>query len=384
MPSAVLTNATVFTGESVHENCSVVIENGLIADLVLDGRSVVGSMTEIDLQGRRLAPGFVDLQVNGGGGVLFNDSPTAETLRVIGKAHARFGTTAFLPTLISDDYAVMRAAVDAVRRARLERVPGVLGLHLEGPFLNPRRHGAHDPMKLRQIDDEGISILNSLGRDSVTLVTLAPELTTPQVIRRLCKDGVIVFAGHSEANYEQCRQAVAAGLSGFTHLFNAMPPVAGRAPGVVGAALELEEPVFSIIADGHHVHPASLRMALGAKKRGGAVLVTDAMPTVGSTLTQFELSGERVELAGGVLRNARGSLAGSHLNMFEAVRNTMRMAGVDWREAVRMASSYPARALGVADRRGYLIPGYRADLVEFDQKMMLHRTWVGGVPTKFV
>ena len=278
----------------------------------------------------------------------------------------------------------MRAAVDTVRRARLKRVPGILGLHLEGPFLNPERCGAHDAAKLRVIDDEGIDILTSLGRDAVTLVTLAPELTSPEVIERLCSAGVIVFAGHSEADYEQCRQAVAAGLSGFTHLFNAMPPVMGRAPGMVGAALDLDETVFSIIADGHHVHPASLRAALGAKRRGGAVLVTDAMPTVGSTLRRFELGGERVELARGVLRNARGSLAGSHLNMFDAVRNTMRVAGLDWREAVRMASAYPARALGVADRRGYLFPGYRADLVEFDQDMVLHRTWVAGVPTKFV
>ena len=383
MKSTALINATLFTGESVHRNSSVIIENGLITDLVLDGRPAIDGVTEIDLQGRCLAPGFIDIQVNGGGGVLFNNSPTVETLRAIGEAHARFGTTAFLPTLISDDYAVMRAAVDTVRRARLERVPGVLGLHLEGPFLNPERCGAHDAAKLRTIDDEGIDIVTSLGRDAVTLVTLAPELTSSEVIERLCSAGVIVFAGHSEADYEQCRHAVAAGLSGFTHLFNAMPTVTGRAPGMVGAALDLDEAVFSIIADGHHVHPASLRAALGAKKRGGAVLVTDSMPTVGSTLWRFELGGERVELKDGVLRNQRGSLAGSHLNMFDAVRNTMRMAGLDWREAVRMASSYPAHALGVADRRGYLFPRYRADLVEFDQDMVLHRTWVAGVPTEF-
>ena len=384
MQSTALVNAALFTGESVHENSSVIIENGLITDLVLDGRPAIDGVAEIDLQGRHLAPGLIDIQVNGGGGVLFNDSPTVETLRAIGEAHARFGTTAFLPTLISDDYPVMRAAVDAVRRARVEAVPGILGLHLEGPFLNPERCGAHDAAKLRTIDDEGIGILTSLGRDAVTLVTLAPELTSPEVIERLCSAGVIVFAGHSEADYEQCLQAVAAGLSGFTHLFNAMPPVMGRAPGMVGAALDLDDPVFSIIADRHHVHSASLRVALGAKRRGGAVLVTDAMPTVGSTLTEFRLGGERVELKDGVLRNQRGFLAGSHLNMFDAVRNTMRMAGLDWREAVRMASAYPARALGVADRRGYLFPGYRADLVEFDQDMVLHRTWVAGVPTEFV
>ena len=351
----------------------------MIDDVVIGGCPDIQGVNAIDLQGRRLVPGFIDLQVNGGAGVLFNDSPTVEALRAIGKAHARYGTTAFLATLISDEYAVMRAAIEAVRQARLEGVPGILGLHLEGPFLNPARRGAHDAAKIRKIDEEGIDILTSLGSDAVTLVTLAPELTAPDVIERLRSAGVIVFAGHSEADYEQCRKAVAAGVSGFTHLFNAMPPIRGRAPGMVGAALDLEGTFFSIIADGHHVHPASLRMALGAKKRGAAVLVTDAMPTVGSTIRKFNLGGESVELKNGVLRNASGSLAGSHLNMFEAVRNTALMTGVDWFEAVRMASTYPARALGVADRRGYLMPGYRADLVEFDQAMVLHRTWIGGV-----
>ena len=383
MRSTALTNATVFTGESVHRNSTVVIRDGLIAEVVIGGCPATRDMNEIDLQGRRLAPGFIDLQVNGGGGVLFNDTPTVEALQAIGKTHARYGTTAFLPTLISDEYAVMRAAIDAVRQARLEGVPGILGLHLEGPFLNPARCGAHDVTKLRRIDDEGIDILTSLGCDAVTLVTLAPELTTPSVIKRLRTAGVIVFAGHSEADYEQCRKAVEAGVSGFTHLFNGMPPATGRAPGMVGAAIDLEDAIFSIIADGYHVHPASLRMAIGAKKNGAAVLVTDAMPTVGSTLMRFRLGRERVELKDGVLRNARGSLAGSHLNMFDAVRNTVRMTGMDCSEAVRMASSYPARALGVADRRGYVMPGYRADLVEFDQSMMLHRTWIGGIDTEF-
>ena len=234
-------------------------------------------------------------------------------------------------------------------------MPGVLGLHLEGPCLNPRRGGAHDAGKFRKIDQEGIEILTSLVGGAVTLVTLAPEMTSPEVIERLCSAGVIVFAGHSEANYEQCRRAVASGLSGFTHLFNAMPPMTSRAPGMVGAALDLDDPVFSIIADGHHVHPASLRVALGANKRGKAVLVTDAMPTVGSTLTEFQLGGDKVTLKDGVLRNRRGSLAGSHLNMLEAVRNIMELTSLDWPEALRMASSYPARAIGVADRRGYIL-----------------------------
>ncbi|MYF69588.1 MAG: N-acetylglucosamine-6-phosphate deacetylase, partial [Proteobacteria bacterium] len=241
-------------------------------------------------------------------------------------------------------------------------------------------HGAHGIDKIRKIDNEAIELLTSLGRGAVTLVTLAPEMTSTVVIEQLSAAGVVVFAGHSEADYEQCQRAVDAGLSGFTHLFNAMPPLMGRAPGIVGAALDLDSAVVSVIADGHHVHPASLRVALGAKRRGQVVLVSDAMPTVGSTLTEFRLGGQRVELKDGVLRNRRGSLAGSHLNMLEAVRNVISLTGNHWTEAVRMASSYPARAIGVADRRGFLARGYRADLVELNEDMSLHRTWVSGAP----
>ena len=382
MKATALVNATVLTGESVCANSSVVIEDGSIAGVVIGGRPASGRMTEIDVQGRRLVPGLIDIQVNGGGGVLFNDSPTVDALRTIGEAHARLGTTGFLPTLISDDDDVMRAAIDAVRRALRERVPGVLGLHLEGPHLNPRRHGAHDAGKFRKVDAEAMELLTSLGRGAVTLVTLAPEMTSTEVIEQLSSAGVIVFAGHAEADYEQCRRAVEVGLGGFTHLFNAMPPMMGRAPGMVGAALDLDDAVFSVIADGHHVHPASLRVALAAKKRGQVVLVSDAMPTVGSTLTDFRLGGERVELKDGMLRNRRGSLAGSHLNMLEAVRNTIALTGVHWTEAVRMASGYPARTIGLADRRGYVARGCRADLLELDEDMTLHRMWVAGEPSK--
>lgn len=380
MNSSVLSNATVLAGNSVHDNSSVVIKDGMIAGVAIGEHAQSAGAKHVDLKGRRLVPGFIDIQVNGGGGVLFNDSPTIDALRSIGEAHSRFGTTGFLPTLISDDDGVMRAAVDAVRRARREGVPGVLGLHLEGPCLNPERCGAHDASKFRKIDEEVVELLTSLRRSAVALVTLAPEMTSTKVIERLCSAGVIVFAGHSEADYEQCRRAVGAGLSGFTHLFNAMPPMMGRAPGMVGAALDLDEAAISIIADGHHLHPASLRVALAAKKPGKAMLVTDAMPSVGSTLTEFRLGGERVELKDGVLRNERGSLAGSHLNMLEAVRNTIALTGIHWAEAVRMASSYPARTIGVADRRGYICPGYHADLLELNPDMTLHRIWRAGAP----
>ncbi len=377
-----LVNATVFTGEQVHEKCSVLVREELIADLVPDGGPISGADTVFDMQGRRLAPGFIDIQVNGGGGVLFNNSPTFDTLRTMSAAHAKFGTTALLPTLISDRYDVMRSAIDAVQQAAVKCVPGILGIHLEGPFLNPQRRGAHAERMLREIDEEGMQILTSLQPGLVTMTTLAPEKATPEIIGRLCAAGVVVFGGHSAASYEQCHAATIAGMKGFTHLYNGMGPVSGRDPGMVGAALDLPDCMFSLIADGHHVHPGLLRGALGARKKGAALLVTDAMATVGSEAPSFDLYGRRVSLDQGVLRDEHGSLAGSNLGMIDAVRNIMRMADLDWTEAVRMASSYPARAIGVDSHRGFVLPGYKADLVELDAEMALHRTWVAGVPLK--
>lgn len=373
-----LVNATVFTGERVHGNCSVIVEDGRIADLSPNGRAPGGMETVIDLEGRRLAPGFIDLQVNGGGGVLFNNSPTVGALRAMSAAHARFGTTAFLPVVISDGFEIMRMAIDAVRRARLADLPNVLGIHLEGPFLAPERRGAHDAGKLLTMDESAVELLTSPLPDLVTLITLAPERTTPELIANLREAGAVVFGGHSAAGYEQCLAAIDAGLSGFTHLFNGMEPVRGRDPGMVGAALGSEDCVFSIIADGHHVHPALLRLALNAGKRGRALLVTDAMPTVGSEATSFALYGEKIELDRGVLRNQAGSLAGSNLGMIHAVRNAMRIAGLEWTEAVRMASGRPARVLGLESERGFIRPGYAADFVELDSDMGLYRTWLGG------
>jgi len=257
-------------------------------------------------------------------------------------------------------------------------VPGILGIHLEGPFLNPARKGAHDARKFREIDDEAIEILTSLGEDAVTLVTLAPELTTRGRIAELVSSGVIVFAGHTAACYEDCMAAEKAGLSGYTHLFNAMTPLGSREPGVVGAAIGSADAVFGIIADGHHVHPASVRLACKAKYDGGAILVTDAMPTVGSEKPGFKLNGEWLEVLDGVLRTSSGSLAGSNLSMIEAVRNCMTFTGFDWTEAVRLASSYPARAIGCDGSVGEIREGAWADFVELTDDLDIYRVWRGG------
>lgn len=376
MSQQLLTNCKLFDGETVREGRAVLIDDGRIVGIVA-ADDVRKETDVLDLGGHLLAPGLIDLQVNGGGGVLFNDAPTIDTLQIIVAAHRRFGTTACLPTLISDNAETMQLGIRAVADALAGRLPAVLGIHLEGPHLNPRYRGVHDAERIRDLDDASLAVLCSLesGR---TLVTLAPELAPAGLIRRLCDAGVIVFGGHSAASYEETLDALAAGLSGFTHLFNAMSPLTSRAPGMVGAALDDRNSYFGIIADGHHVHPASLRIAIRAKAMGKVCLVTDAMPTVGSRDKQFTLNGVTVTASRGRCVTADGTLAGSDIGMIDAVRNIARFGGVDRYEALRMASAYPAAALGIDDTLGYVRQGYRADLIELDDKLAVVRSWVRG------
>ncbi|MDH5500420.1 MAG: N-acetylglucosamine-6-phosphate deacetylase [Gammaproteobacteria bacterium] len=376
MSEQILTNCSLFDGETVREGRAVVIDDGRIADIVAANK--VGTDSNVlDLGGHLLAPGLIDLQVNGGGGVLFNDAPTVGTLRTIVAAHRRFGTTACLPTLISDDPETMRLGIQAVAEAIAGGVAAVVGIHLEGPHLNPLYRGVHDADKMRPLDDAGIAMLCSPGSGR-TLVTLAPETVPAATIRRLCDAGVIVFGGHSAASYEETLDALAAGMTGFTHLFNAMSPLTSRAPGMVGAALDDKRSFFGIIADGHHVHPASLRIAIRSKAMAKVCLVTDAMPTVGSDNKHFSLNGVAVTAISGRCVTAGGTLAGSDIGMIEAVRNIARFGGVDVYEALRMASAYPAAALGIDDSHGYVRQGYRADLIELDKEFNVLRSWVQG------
>jgi len=375
-----IVNGTIFTGDSLlHDHC-VLIDEGRITDVVAQSQMPTGTNAVFDLCGGTLIPGFIDLQVNGGGGVLFNDAPTEDSLRAIGAAHRQFGTTGFLPTVITDDVSVMKEAISVVDKAIRHGVPGVLGIHLEGPFLNPARKGIHDESKFRQLDRDGIALLSSLA-NGTTVVTLAPELTTATMIRALVDRGVIVCAGHSGADYDQARAALAAGVSGFTHLYNAMTPLQSRSPGMVGAALDDEASWFGIIADGYHVHPAAFRIAVAAKRQGGAVLVTDAMPVVGSYARSFVLGGDVISERDGRLTNAAGTLAGSNLDMLSAVNNAARFARLHWFEAVRMASCYPARALKLEGELGAIRPGYRAHLVALDADRRVSASWIDGVPS---
>lgn len=372
-----LINARVFDGEAVRENARVRIEDGRILELTESGRGMAEAAVSIDLEGRLLAPGLIDIQVNGGGGVLFNEAPTVETIRTIGAAHRRFGTTGFLPTLISDTAKTTARAIEAVGQALKEGVPGVLGIHLEGPFLAAAKRGIHDASRFQAMDENGFKRVTSLDSGK-TLLTVAPEITGPGWIRRLTSAGVTVFAGHSNAEYEQVREALDAGLSGFTHLFNAMSPFGSRQPGMVGTALSDRESYAGLICDGHHVHPASFAAAVAAKGSDHCLLVTDAMANVGTDEDRFEWNGETVVSGNGCCRLPDGSLAGSDLDMMTAVRNAMRFTGMDRLEALRMASTYPARAIGVDDELGFIRPGYRANFIEIDGHMDLAATWIDG------
>jgi len=342
-----------------------VLDDALIHAVMDDDAFEQKDIEARDVGGRLLLPGFIDIQVNGGGGVLFNDSPSVESIRAIGAAHRRYGTTGFLPTLISDDLASVAAAIVATDAAIAAGVPGVLGIHLEGPFLSKEKKGVHDASKLRVLDTAAIELLSSL-------------MTSPEMIRALVDAGVIVAAGHTNAKYEEVQTALNAGLSGFTHLFNAMSQLSSRAPGVVGAALDDEQSWCGLIVDGHHVHPAALRVALSSKLPGHCVLVTDAMPCVGADQKAFELNGQAIEVIDGKCVTADGTLAGSSLDMASAVRNTEDMLGVDRAEAVRMASKYPAVAIGLDDQYGRIKPGYRANLVLADHDLNIVDTWIDG------
>ncbi|AOA73606.1 N-acetylglucosamine-6-phosphate deacetylase [Stenotrophomonas rhizophila] len=374
----VLRNARILTADGFRDDLALVIEAGRITALVSDAAPQLGSAAEqVDLGGGWLLPGFIDAQVNGGGGVLFNNTPDVESLRTLAAAHRRFGTTALLPTLISDDVQVMRTAIDATRQAIADGVPGVIGIHLEGPYIAPARKGTHDANKFRVPDADEIAMAASL-ENGVTLLTLAPERVPLDSIRALVERGVIVAAGHTAATYEEARAGLEAGIRGFTHLYNAMSPLTGREPGAVGAALEDRGSWVGIIADGVHVHPASLRVALATKPQGKVMLVTDAMPPVGADSPSYELYGEVITAVDGVVRNAAGSLAGSALDMATAVRNAVNLLDLSLEEAARMASRYPAQFLNVDDRLGEIAEGYQADLVLLDDALQVRATWIAG------
>jgi len=381
MTSLALAGARIFDGAHLVEGRAVIIDGTTIA-AVLPNRDIP-SGTRIRQVDGLLAPGFIDVQVNGGGGVLFNATPTVEGIAAIGAAHRRFGTTGYLTTLITDTRATMGKAIAATREAIARKIPGVLGVHLEGPFLNPERKGVHDPRLMRPMEEEDIALVTSLemGR---TLMTIAPEKVSPPTIKRLAQAGIVLSAGHTTASYETIAAAQAAGLTGVTHLFNAMPPLAGRDPGPIGAALDDPGLFVGLIVDLFHVSAPSLRVALAAKGWERMMLVTDAMPSVGSNLTTFEIDGNTITRADGRLTRADGTIAGSDLDMASAVRNCVGRLGLPLEAALHMAARAPAEFLGLGGELGRIARGYRASLVCLDDDLQVTETWIDGISSQAI
>lgn len=358
----------LFDGEEFRDGQKLLIENGFIVDVV-----------PFPSSGNRLiAPGFVDLQVNGGGGIMFNDETTPDGLRHIAAAHALVGTTSILPTLISGSRALMKSALEAAKTALDQGVPGIVGLHLEGPFLSPARPGIHPPDSIVPVTADDVRMLTRSFPGKL-LVTLAPERVDAAMIAALAAAGVVVFAGHTDASWEQLQPGMAAGIAGFTHLFNAMSQFASRAPGAVGAVFADRDMRAGIIVDGHHSHFASVRAAHAAMGPKRLFLVSDSMATAASDTTGFRLGGKWIELRDGRLVDAAGTLGGAHLTMADALRNAVTMAGIPLGDALAMATSTPAEV--IAQRGiGRIARGCRADLVALAPDLRVAQVWRGGEP----
>ena len=359
----------LFDGNALSRNRVVVIDGERIAGIDTGTAGIVPEPMPPDAI---LAPGFIDLQVNGGGGLLLNNGIGAEAMRAIAAAHARVGTTTILPTLISGS----RADIAAALSAAAQPMPGVAGLHIEGPFIAPARHGIHPLAAIRPLEDADLALL-SVPQKFPLMVTVAPDAVPVDRVTALARAGAVVFAGHTDATYEQARAGLGAGIAGFTHLYNAMSPLASRAPGAVGAALAEGDTYAGIIVDGHHAHPAAVRVAFAAKGPDRLFLVSDAMATAASDANQFVLYGKTIRLRDGRLTDDAGTLAGAHLTMAEAVRNAVHLAGIPLAAALRMATATPAACMGMHDR-GRLAAGCRADLVALDADLCVVAVWQGG------
>ena len=371
-----LTGARIFDGADFRDGHCVVIEGTRIATIVPQSQLPSGIETR-NLGGGLLAPGFIDVQVNGGGGALLNDDPTIDTVRIIASAHRKFGTVGLLPTVITDAPSVLAKAIAAVRAAIAAEVPGVLGIHIEGPFLDIERKGAHAARFIRKMTEADVAQLTSLDCGAVML-TLAPNKVEPELIGKLAEHGVLVSLGHAQATFEEAQAALAAGARAFTHIFNAMSQMTGREPGLAGAALADPESFVGVIADGHHVHDAALHVAFTAKPAARMMLITDAMPTAAGGPATFDLQGRAVVLANGRLQLEDGTLAGSNLTMDKAVRFCVNRLKLDLGETLRMASLTPACFLRKEHELGRIAPGYLASLVHLDDKLEVRATWIDG------
>lgn len=365
----VIAVAKLFDGEQWHHNVQVHVSNGKIAAISPADKGVVSNVA--------LVPGFIDIQVNGGGGALFNTEPTVSALKTMVRAHAQFGSTGLMPTVITDSVAVMEQAADAVAAAIAQGEPGILGIHFEGPHLSVPKRGVHSTTYIREVSEAELAVYarNDIG---IKMVTVAPENVSAEQIKQLVALNVRVCLGHSNADGATVQKALAAGASGFTHLYNAMSPLTSREPGMVGVALTDANSWCGIILDGHHVDVTAAKLALLAKPKGKVLLVTDAMSPVGTSQTEFPFFAGKVTRDGSKLTNEHGSLAGSVLDMAAAVQFAVEHLALSQGEAVRMASLYPAEYLGIADTNARLLPGFSADMVLLDSSGNAVATWIGG------
>ena len=365
----------IFDGQHMRPRHALLVRNGQVSGIV-PTVELPSDHGVTRLGSGLIVPGFVDLQVNGGGGVMINDDPCVEILETVSRAHAKLGTTAFLPTLITDTREKTRAAIEATVQAIADKVPGIAGLHLEGPHLAPARKGAHDQTLIRPMDAEDLAmLLDARSRLPSLMTTLAPESVSSEQIAALAEAGITVSLGHTDADYETCGRAVRAGARCVTHLFNAMSQLRGREPGAVGAALDFGELHAGLIADAIHVHPSSIATALRAKQGPGQIfLVTDAMAPAGTGISGFMLNGRRIERNEKRLTLADGTLAGADLDMATAVGVLVRTVGVAVETALRMATSAPAQAIGRPDL-GHLNPGVPANFIHLGERLDLRACW---------
>ena len=370
-----LLGSQIFCGERFYDDHALLVDGKSIVDIV-DKNNTPDNFNKIELNQGVLAPGFIDLQVNGGGGVLFNNSPNKESLNAIIKAHQFFGTTSVMPTVISDSLEVLEQCITTVTE-EIKNNSSLLGIHIEGPFFNTKYRGVHQKQYISTINSDYLNLFESLKGFPVML-TLAPECISSQQLKHLTSLGIKTLAGHSDASYDELDDAIKNGLDGFTHLFNAMSQISAREPGVVGSALHFENTFASIIVDLHHVHPSLIQLAYQLKPKGKLFFISDSMATINHGKPSFELYDEVVNESDGRLVNSEGKLAGSSITQIDAVKNAYQKCNIPLNQALAMASRYPAEYLGIENHLGSLKPGYRADLVHFDSNFKVHNTWVSG------
>ena len=370
-----LKGARIFSGEEFFEKKALLLEGEAIVEIVDDSKIPKDFETQ-KLNGGILSPGFIDLQVNGGGGKLFNNSPDKDSLNTIIGAHQHFGTTSIMPTVISDSLNVLQKCTDTISD-EINHNHSLLGIHIEGPFFNVKYRGVHQKQYINTINATYMSLFETLDKFPVML-TLAPECISIKQLKSLKALGFKILAGHTDANYDQLEEAVKYGLDGFTHLFNAMGQISSREPGVVGSALDFDEASASIIVDLHHVHPSLINLSFKQKPKGKLFFVSDSMATINHGDPSFELYDEVVSEANGRIINSEGKLAGSSITQIDAIKNAYEKCNIPIESAISMATLYPAEYIGVSSYLGQLKQGYRADLAHFNSDFQIQNVWLAG------